>query len=109
MEALLKGPALPDLKVAVSRNERMEQHVSVHFMNGVVASLLFFAPRLTFSSGSDGRVARVNLRHVNLTAEEQLALDARCLQLALEEIARDGGRMQLPAFDKNSVTFFCVL
>ena len=77
-------------------------------MNGVVASVLFFAPRVTFSSGSDGRVASVSLQHLDLAPEEQLALDARCLQLALEEMARDDGRMQLPAFDKNGVTFFCV-
>lgn len=77
-------------------------------MNGVVASVVFFAPRVTFSSGDDGRFAYVTLRHGRLSPEEKLSLDAHCLQLALSEMARDG-RMQLPDFYKNSVTFYFAL
>lgn len=86
----------------------MEKHASANFMNGVVASVLFFAPRVTYSSGVDGRAAYVTLRHGHLAPREKLSLHALCLELALSEMARDG-RMQLPDLESNCVTFYLLL
>jgi len=86
----------------------MEKHASANFMNGVVASVLFFSPHVTYSSGVDGRAAYVTLRHGRLPPEEKLKLRALSLELALTEMARDA-RMLLPDLETNCITFYMLL